>query len=69
MRATDLNRALNYVDDAYLLEADIPDKEIKTMKNKKRTFRILVAAAMISLLTVTAYAAYPFLGKRQKRTF
>ena len=57
MRATDLNQALNYVDDAYLLEADIPDKEIKTMKNKKRTFRILAAAAMISLLSVTAYAA------------
>ena len=57
MRATDLNQALNYVDDAYLLEADIPDKEIKTMKNKKRTFRILIAAAMISLLSVTAYAA------------
>lgn len=57
MKATDLNRALNYVDDAYLMEADTPDKEIKTMKTKKRAIRILIAAALISLLTVTAYAA------------
>ena len=40
MKATDLNRALNYVDDAYLMEADTPykvieteSKEIKTMKD------------------------------------
>ena len=57
MKATDLNRALNYVDDAYLMEADTPDKEIKTMKTKKRAIRILIAAALIGLLTVTAYAA------------
>ena len=57
MKATDLNRALNYVDDAYLLEADTPDKEIKTMKTKKRTLRILIAAALIGLLSITAYAA------------
>ena len=53
MKATDLNRALNYVDDAYLMEADTPDKEIKTMKTKKRAIRILIAAALISLLTET----------------
>lgn len=48
MKATDLNRALNYVDDAYLMEADTPykvieteSKEIKPMKTKKRAFRIL----------------------------
>lgn len=57
MKATDLNRALNYVDDAYLMEADTPDKEIKTMKTKKRTLRILIAAALIGLLSITAYAA------------
>lgn len=57
MKATDLNQALNYVDDAYLMEADTPEKEIITMKTKKRMLRILAAAAMISLLTITAYAA------------
>ena len=43
MKATDLNRALNYVDDAYLMEADTPykvieteSKEIKPMKTQKR---------------------------------
>lgn len=42
MKATDLNRALNYVDDAYLMEADTPykvieieSKEIKPMKTQK----------------------------------
>lgn len=44
MKATDLNRALNYVDDAYLMEADTPykvieteSKEIKPMKTQKRS--------------------------------
>lgn len=43
MKATDLNRALNYVDDAYLMEADTPykvieteSKEIKPMKTQKK---------------------------------
>ena len=56
MKATDLNRALNYVDDAYLMEADTPykvieteSKEIKPMKTQKRAFRILLAAALIGL--------------------
>ena len=39
MKATDLNRALNYVDDAYLMEADTPYKvieiESKEIKPKK----------------------------------
>ena len=30
MKATDLNRALNYVDDAYLMEVDTPYKVIET---------------------------------------
>ena len=62
MKATDLNRALNYVDDAYLMEADTPykvieteSKEIKPMKTQKRAFRILLAAALIGVLSITAY--------------
>ena len=61
MKATDLNRALNYVDDAYLMEADTPykvieteSKEIKPMKTQKRAFRILLAAALIGVLSITA---------------
>lgn len=56
MKATDLNQALSYVDDVYLMEADAPEKEILPMKTKKRILRILVAAALISLLPITAYA-------------
>lgn len=57
MKATELNQALSYADDAYLRELDTPEKEIIPMKNKKRTLRVLLAAALIALLTVTAYAA------------
>lgn len=59
MKATDLNRALNYVDDAYLMEVDTPykvieteSKEIKPMKTQKRAFRILLAAALIGVLSL-----------------
>lgn len=57
MKATDLNRAFNYVDDAYLMEVDAPDKENQTMKIKKRTRYIFLAAALICLLSITVYAA------------
>lgn len=57
MKATDLNQAFNYVDQAYLMEADTPEKENQTMKNKKRTFYIFLAAALICLMSITAYAA------------
>ena len=57
MKATDLNQALNFVADEYLAEADTPEKETLTMKNRKKTLRILIAAALISLLSLTAYAA------------
>lgn len=57
MKATDLNHALNYVDDVYLAELDAPEKEIITMKNRKRTIRIVMAAALIALLSTTAIAA------------
>lgn len=57
MKAMDLNQALNYVEDAYLLEVDSLEMERKPMKMKKRAFRILAAAAMIAVLSLTAYAA------------
>ena len=61
MNAADLNRALSEIEDAYLQEIDTPDKEIVAMKHvKKRTLRILIAAALICLLTVSAYAAEQF---------
>lgn len=57
MKATDLNQAMNFVDDGYLQELDTPKKEIVTMRNRKRTIRIFMAAALIALLTVSAIAA------------
>lgn len=57
MKATDLNQAMNYVEDGYLLELDTTKKEILTMKNRKKTLRILMAAALIALMAVTAVAA------------
>ena len=56
MKATDLNRAFNDVDIGYLLEVDAPEKENQTMKNKKRIRYLFLAAALICLLSVTAYA-------------
>lgn len=57
MKATDLNQAFHYVEDAYLAEVDAPDKENQTMKNKKRIRYIFLAAALICLLSITVYAA------------
>ena len=57
MKATDLAKALNEIDDAYLAELDTLEKELVTMKNRKKISRILIAAAVICLLTVTAFAA------------
>lgn len=57
MRATDLNQAFNDVDETYLMEVDTPEKENLAMKNKKRTLYIFLAAALICLLSITAYAA------------
>lgn len=57
MKATDLNQAFNYVEDAYLMEVDAPDKENQTMKSKRRTRIFILAAALICLLSITAYAA------------
>lgn len=57
MNATDLANALNEIDDAYLAELDTSEKELITMKNRKKISRILIAAAVICLLTITAFAA------------
>lgn len=57
MKATDLNQAFNDVDIEYLMEVDAPEKENETMKNKKRIRYLILAAALICLLSVTAYAA------------
>ena len=57
MKATDLAKALSEIDDAYLAELDTSEKELITMKNRKRISRILIAAAVICLLSITAFAA------------
>ena len=56
MKATDLNQAFHYVEDAYLAEVDAPDKENHCMKNKKRIRYFVLAAALICLLSITVYA-------------
>lgn len=57
MKATDLANALNEIDDAYLAELDTSEKELITMKNRRKISRILIATAVLCLLTVTAFAA------------
>ena len=57
MKATDLAKAFNEIDDAYLTELDTSEKERITMKNRRKFSRILVAAAVICLLSITAFAA------------
>lgn len=56
MKADDLNRAMNYVDETYLSQLDTSEKELISMKSRKKTIRILIAAAIIALMSVTAYA-------------
>ena len=57
MKATELAKAFNEIDDAYLAELDTSEKERITMKNRKKISRILIAAAVICLLSITAFAA------------
>lgn len=57
MNTTDLNAAMQYIDDVYLDIADAPQKEIIQMKKRKTLTRILLIAAAIAMLAVTAYAA------------
>lgn len=60
MNAFDLNASMQYIDDQYLDIADAPQKEIMEMskyQRKKSAIRILLIAAMIAMLSITAYAA------------
>lgn len=61
MKASDLNDAMQYIRDEYLDMADAPEKEIMEMSMKKHGMkhmtRILIIAAMIAVLAITAYAA------------
>ena len=57
MKATELAKAFNEIDDAYLAELDTSEKERITMKNRKKFSRILIAAAVVCLLSITAFAA------------
>ena len=57
MKATEMAKAFNEIDDAYLAELDTSEKERITMKNRKKFSRILIAAAVICLLSITAFAA------------
>lgn len=57
MKATELAKAFNEIDDAYLAELEPSEKEHITMKNRKKFSRILIAAAVICLLSITAFAA------------
>lgn len=71
MKATELANAFNEIDDAYLAELDTSEKERITMKNRKKFSRILVAAAVICLLSITAFAAeqariHSFTSKNQE---
>ena len=50
MKATELAKAFNEIDDAYLAELDTSEKERITMKNRKKFSRILIAAAVVSAL-------------------
>lgn len=61
MKAKDLNRAMEYIDDKYLALAEKPNKECQKM-SKKKVFRLILVAAVIAMLSATAYATNFFLG-------
>lgn len=61
MKAEDLNRAMEYIDDKYLALAEAPTKECKKM-SKKNLFRVILVAAIIIMLSATAYATDFFRG-------
>lgn len=56
MKAEDLNRAMEYIDDKYLALAETPHKECQKM-SKKKVMRIVLIAAVAAMLSLTAYAA------------
>lgn len=57
MNAEKLNEAMNYIDDRYLDIADAPQKEIIQMKKTKTMTRVLLIAAVVAMLAISAYAA------------
>lgn len=61
MKAEDLNRAMEYIDDKYLALAEAPKKERQKM-SKKNVFRVILVAAIIVMLSATAYATDFFRG-------
>ena len=61
MKAEDLNRAMEYIDDKYLALAEAPHKECQKM-SKKNVFRVILVAAIIVMLSATAYATDFFRG-------
>ena len=61
MKAKDLNRAMEYIDDKYLALAEKPNKECQKM-SKKKVFRLILVAAVIAMLSATAYATDFFRG-------
>lgn len=56
MKGKDLYSAMSGIDDRFLAIADAPNKEEHSMKKHVKTRRFLIAAALVSLLGVTAFA-------------
>ena len=56
MKGKDLYSAMSGIDDKYLAIADAPNKEEHSMKKHVKIRRLLIAAALVSLLGVTAFA-------------
>ena len=67
MNGRDLYGAMSGIDDRYLAMAEAPSKENIFMKKKIKIRRFLIAAALISLLGVTAYAATAKIQLNTKR--
>ena len=66
-----LNRALTGIDDRYLTMVDRKTEEVQTMRQKKTRrktlFRtILIAAAIMALMGITAYAVSSIHAARQQ---
>ena len=71
MNRTQLNRALTGIDDRYLTMVDRKTEEVQTMRQKKtrtkKLFRtILIAAAIMALMGITAYAVSSIHAARQQ---
>ena len=71
MNRTQLNRALTGIDDCYLTMVDRKTEEVQTMRQKKirrkTLFRtILIAAAIMALMGITAYAVSSIHAARQQ---